>query len=86
MAPSASNNQPWRIVLDGNCFQFYLFRKPGYQKTFGRVDIQMIDMGIAMAHLDQVAREYGKVPEWKMSEGTPAFKGSEYVISVLLPE
>ena len=46
----------------------------------------MIDIGIAMVHFDLVAREYGRKPEWKISEGTPPFQGWEYVISVLLRE
>jgi len=86
IAPSASNNQPWRIVSDGNLFRFYIARKPFYQKVAGKIDLQMIDIGIAMAHFDLVAREYGRKPEWNISEGTPPFQGWEYVISVLLPE
>ncbi len=85
LGPSASNNQPWRIVADGNLFRFYLSRKPGYRNTFGRVDMQMIDMGIAMAHFDLVAREKGWIPEWETASETPGFAGWEYVISVLLP-
>jgi nitroreductase len=85
MAPSASNNQPWRIVVDGNLLRFYISRKPGYQKAFSHVDMQMIDMGIAMSHFDLVARENGISPEWSISETTPMFEGLEYVISVFLP-
>jgi hypothetical protein len=84
LAPSASNNQPWRIVADGDQFRFYISRKPGYQKAFSRVDMQMIDMGIAMAHFDLMAREQGRVAVWSLSEGTEKFEGGEYVISVLL--
>ena len=85
-APSASNHQPWRIAADGNRFLFFISRKPGYQKAFSGIDLQMIDIGIAMAHFDLVALEYRKNPEWEISEGTPPFKGWEYVISVFLPE
>jgi len=85
MAPSASNNQPWRIVRDDNLFRFYISRKPGYQKAFRNVDMQMIDMGIAMAHFDLVARENNLNPKWEIPEGNPEFEGCEYVISVLLP-
>jgi hypothetical protein len=85
MAPSASNNQPWRIVADGHRFRFYICRKPGYQKAFSQVDMQMIDMGIAMAHFDLVAREKGKIPEWNHSGASPAMDPWEYVISVFLP-
>ncbi len=84
IGPSASNNQPWRIVADGNLFRFYISRKPGYQKAFSMVDMQMLDMGIAMAHFDLTAREKGIIPEWKIAEVTEGFEGGEYVISVLL--
>ena len=86
IGPSASNNQPWRIVADHDQFRFYISRKPGYQKAFRQVDIQMIDMGIAMAHFDLVAKEKGVIPKWEISAGAPSFGGLEYVISVLLPE
>lgn len=86
VAPSASNNQPWRIVANGSEFRFYIDRKPGYRKAFSNIDLQMVDMGIAMAHFDLVARECNRKPEWKISEGTPPMNGWEYVISVFLPE
>ncbi len=85
MGPSASNNQPWRIIADGNLFRFYISRKPGYQKAFSQVDMQMLDMGIAMSHFDLVAREKGIIPEWKISKEAPGFESLEYVISVFLP-
>jgi hypothetical protein len=85
LGPSASNNQPWRIVADGNLYRFYLCRKPGYQKAFSKVDIQMLDIGIAMAHFDLVAEENGLVTEWRTEKGTAGIAGWEYVISVLLP-
>jgi nitroreductase len=84
LAPSASNNQPWRIVAGNNRFDFHICRKPGYQKAISMVDMQMIDMGIAMAHFDLAARENNRIPEWKIFGGTPAFGEWEYVISVLL--
>ncbi|MFA6126414.1 MAG: nitroreductase family protein [Bacteroidales bacterium] len=84
LAPSASNNQPWRVVQTGSLFRFYISRKPGYQKAFSGIDLQMVDLGIAMAHFDLVARENGKIPEWNISAGTGPFNGCDYVISVLL--
>jgi len=85
LAPSASNNQPWRIVSDGNILRFYLCRKPGYQKAFSKVDIQMLDIGIAMAHFDLAAHENGRTTTWQTEKGAPAVDGWEYVISVHLP-
>jgi hypothetical protein len=86
LAPSASNNQPWRIAAEDNLFHFYISRKPGYQKAFSHIDLQMVDMGIAMAHFHQVALEYHKNPVWQISPGNPPFQGCEQVISVLLQD
>lgn len=56
LGPSASNKQPWRILLkDGNC-HFYEAKEPGYSKTFS-YDIQRVDMGIAAAHFDFAMNE-----------------------------
>lgn len=49
-APSASNKQPWRVVVVEDKFHFYLERTQGYGKNLA-VDIQAIDIGIALAHL-----------------------------------
>lgn len=58
LGPSASNKQPWRIVLqDGSC-HFYEYKEPGYSDRFP-YDIQRIDMGIAAAHFDHAAKEKG---------------------------
>jgi len=56
LGPSASNKQPWRILLnDGGC-HFYEYKEPGYSKAFG-YDIQRVDMGIAAAHFDFAMKE-----------------------------
>lgn len=56
LAPSASNKQPWRIVLkDGNC-HFFEYKEPGYSDRF-IYDIQRVDMGIAAAHFDFSVQE-----------------------------
>ncbi len=59
LAPSASNKQPWRIIRVSDCFHFYLNRDKVYSKLIPRVDLQRIDMGIAMFHFEQSARECG---------------------------
>jgi len=65
LAPSASNKQPWRIIAKGGCFHFYLTRTRGYQKIFRTSDLQRIDMGIAMFHFEQTARESGLAGKWE---------------------
>ena len=69
LAPSASNKQPWRIVLEGNSWHFFLQRTPGYSAGLaGRLlkveDIQRVDMGIAMCHFELTARELGFIGAW----------------------
>lgn len=53
LAPSASNKQPWRIVVDpeNGELSLYLDRDPRYEKMLP-FPVQSIDMGIAMAHLE----------------------------------
>jgi nitroreductase len=74
MAPSASNNQPWRIVRDSETdrFHFYLQRTEKYRernkKWFGMADLQRVDMGIAMCHLALVCKELGLKGSWKIDE------------------
>jgi hypothetical protein len=51
LAPSASNKQPWRIVMDDeNTAHFYIERTPGYGKGKLGYDIQWLDIGIAISH------------------------------------
>lgn len=49
LAPSAVNKQPWRIVVADNKAHFYLKRSKGFGHE-GKLDMQMIDMGIALCH------------------------------------
>lgn len=58
LAPSASNKQPWRIIMTDEGFDFYLKHAKGYDK-FSGFDIQKIDMGIAMCHFELSCNELG---------------------------
>jgi len=69
LGPSASNKQPWRIVYQqqSGAFHFFLKRTPGYYgRLIGNVDLQLIDMGIAMCHFELSAREKGLIGTWEM--------------------
>lgn len=72
--PSASNKQPWRIVLGGAGWHFYLQRTPGYgpdgilRRLRGMADLQRLDMGIAMCHFDFAARELGRSGRWEIAD------------------
>jgi len=56
LAPSAVNKQPWRVVVINNAVHFYLKRSKGFART-EKLDMQMIDMGIALCHFDLTAKE-----------------------------
>ena len=58
LGPSASNKQPWRVLLKDGALHFYEDKAPGYSDAFA-FDIQRIDMGIAAAHADLALRERG---------------------------
>jgi len=58
LAPSAVNKQPWRIVIADHTAHFYLKRSKGFSGE-GKLDMQMIDMGIALCHFALIAKENG---------------------------
>lgn len=58
LGPSASNKQPWRVLVKDNACHFYEYKEPGYSKGF-QYDIQRVDMGIAAAHFDFAVKEKG---------------------------
>ena len=82
IAPSASNKQPWRIVKDNNTFHFYLKHNKGYGKALG-IDIQKIDIGIAMCHFEMTLNELGINGSWTINK--PKNMGcsidTEYIVS-----
>jgi len=70
IAPSASNKQPWRIIKDknGRFFHIFLLRTRNYPKTPFGVDMQMIDIGIAMCHFELTCIELGIEGSWQKLE------------------
>ena len=56
LAPSAVNKQPWRVVATDNAVHFYLKRSKGFART-EKLDMQMIDIGVALCHFDMTAKE-----------------------------
>lgn len=82
LAPSASNNQPWRILRQGgNIFHFYLKRTPGYDKIMRSVDLQLVDMGIALSHFELAARETGLAGGWIQAQPDLDAGSVRYVLS-----
>ncbi len=68
LGPSASNQQPWRLAVDRGRGEVHLYleRTPRYASRFA-VDLQRIDMGIAMAHLDIGANAAGREGAWRLN-------------------
>ncbi|MFZ5975459.1 MAG: nitroreductase family protein [Bacillota bacterium] len=82
IAPSASNKQPWRVVLENGNYHFYLQHFKPYSNLFG-VDIQKVDMGIAMFHFESSAREAGLAGSWQTLESAALEppENCEYIIT-----
>ena len=70
IAPSASNKQPWRILKDksGNFLHLFLKRTRNYLKRPFGVDMQMIDIGIAMSHFELTCRNLSIEGHWQKLE------------------
>ena len=57
LGPSASNKQPWRIILDGDQVHFFCQGK--------KISVyQRLDLGIAMCHFDLTMKEQGLEGSW----------------------
>ena len=93
LAPSASNRQPWRALLSGRELHLFLQRTPGYGRATG-VDLQRLDIGIAMAHFELALREAdagGGAGAWAVLASLPeavrraveasSFQKLEYMVS-----
>jgi nitroreductase len=72
-APSASNKQPWRIIKETgtNTFHFYLCEDKPYNNKFKDIQIQRLDMGIAMCHFELAARDLGVPGKWLTARPGP---------------
>jgi len=72
-APSASNKQPWRIVLGAGGREAHLLlqRSRGYNKLIRAADLQLVDMGIAMCHFELAMREQGVAGAWSRTGTDP---------------
>ena len=57
-APSAVNKQPWRVVVCDEMIHFYEHHDKGYKHANG-MDLQKVDLGIAICHFDLALSEKG---------------------------
>ena len=72
LGPSASNGQPWRIVMAGGGAAFHFYSSRG----------MLLDRGIAVCHFDLVVKSLPIAGSWKVENpGIVAPDGVNYVIS-----
>ena len=57
LAPSAVNKQPWRMLIQNHFVHFYLERSKNFGG--GKIDMQKIDLGIALCHFEIMANDLG---------------------------
>jgi len=82
LAPSASNKQPWRVVQSDNACHFYLQRTAGYSRMFPAIDLQRVDIGIAMCHFELSARELQLNGKWRSFDPRLILpESTEYILS-----
>ncbi|MBQ2724893.1 MAG: nitroreductase [Clostridia bacterium] len=80
-APSAVNKQPWRAVVCDGTVHFYLRRSKGFGHS-ASLDMQRIDVGIALCHFDLAAEENGLNPVFFTEDPQiPADGDTEYIAS-----
>jgi hypothetical protein len=73
--PSASNKQPWRLVVDRRggkeALHLVMHEDERYNNMLGDVKLQELDMGIAMRHVEVAAEAFGIRGSWKRLEAEP---------------
>lgn len=80
LGPSASNKQPWRVILDQNSMHIYLERTPNYATSLPFV-MQALDIGIALAHAEVGFKHEGYDIVMLMKEH-PSVTEWDYIISI----
>lgn len=71
LAPSAMNEQPWRVIKQGNRFHFYIDQDSS---------VKYIDLGIALCHFHLTVLEKGLTGDFEISNPNLETK-NHYVIS-----
>ncbi|SEM71096.1 Nitroreductase [Mesobacillus persicus] len=84
LGPSASNKQPWRLVLaeDRQTCHFYIEHTPNYSSSLG-YDMQLLDMGIAMCQFELACEELNLDGSWLVEDPNLAElnEHTEYIVS-----
>ncbi|WP_096200733.1 nitroreductase family protein [Bacillus sp. FJAT-45350] len=84
LGPSASNKQPWRLVLSQDCktCHFYIEHTPNYSNKLGYT-MQYLDVGIAMCQFELACKELEIDGQWIIEEPTIEIPNEqiEYVVT-----
>jgi nitroreductase len=84
LGPSASNKQPWRLLLssDRKFCHFYIEHTPNYSSKLG-YDMQLLDMGIAMGQFELACKEVEIDGSWVLENPTIPLPNEhiEYIVS-----
>ncbi|MHB1483506.1 MAG: nitroreductase family protein [Saccharofermentanales bacterium] len=82
-APSASNKQPWRIIREsGNdSYHFYLKEDKVYNNAIKDVNLQNLDLGIAICNFEIACMALGLPGTWKYVPPEKAENKMAYIIS-----
>ncbi len=82
-APSATNKQPWRIIIRESKIDFYLERTPKYAKNMP-FDVQHLDIGIALKHFE-IGLSEDHIPfQIKKDPSLSSLEGMTYVTTINL--
>lgn len=84
LAPSSSNNQPWRIFFDNKYkrFDFFINSRTSPLDDSFRTRLKRIDIGIAMCHFDSVLKVENIIGKWHtVSSSLKKERGSIYIAS-----
>ena len=84
LSPSAANLQPWRIIKEKNkdIFHFFIQRSRYYKKRLDRLDLQFIDMGIALCHFDISSAELNLGGKWELLNNSFNLKNYDFPSNV----
>lgn len=83
LGPSATNQQPWRILIRGDVLDIYLERTSNYAGVIP-FDIQWLDIGIALCHLEVGLSADGIPFRRFVADSIDSDDGYEYAISIEL--
>ncbi len=80
IAPSAKNRQPWRVLLEQGKVSLYVKRRDPSKTP--RIDMTLLDAGIALLHLETGLLACGAEPTIDTGVAEPKREGLEFIASL----